>query len=268
MKPTGINSARSHPRPARRRAGRRRKRGLQSDDDRLHAGRRRRHGRPRTGCPSLGARRSPAAPGLAPYRAPHLAAALARTATQLARTSAGATAHDTSSACAAARDPSLGAAYLALGRAAHAPLGRPTSHAASRFSLCHVESPELPGRRGRHGVKSARQARTASQRCQRDKREARGAGARNCRDLNWSERRDLNSRPLAPHASALPGCATLRRGNDSRSGARRNQRRRMRSRSSSSARTWRITWRACVLSSRASSPSRRLRAPPIVKPSS
>src|SRR6516162_11036037 len=26
----------------------------------------------------------------------------------------------------------------------------------------------------------------------------------------WSERRDLNSGPLAPHASALPGCATLR----------------------------------------------------------
>ena len=26
----------------------------------------------------------------------------------------------------------------------------------------------------------------------------------------WSERRDLNSRPLAPEASALPGCATLR----------------------------------------------------------
>src|ERR1700728_460028 len=29
--------------------------------------------------------------------------------------------------------------------------------------------------------------------------------------LNWSERRDLNSGPLAPHASALPDCATLRR---------------------------------------------------------
>src|SRR5205807_8170802 len=27
---------------------------------------------------------------------------------------------------------------------------------------------------------------------------------------DWSERRDLNSGPLAPHASALPGCATLR----------------------------------------------------------
>jgi hypothetical protein len=27
----------------------------------------------------------------------------------------------------------------------------------------------------------------------------------------WSERRDLNSGPLAPHASALPDCATLRR---------------------------------------------------------
>src|SRR5579872_1100077 len=26
----------------------------------------------------------------------------------------------------------------------------------------------------------------------------------------WSERRDLNSGPLAPHASALPDCATLR----------------------------------------------------------
>jgi hypothetical protein len=28
---------------------------------------------------------------------------------------------------------------------------------------------------------------------------------------DWSERRDLNSGPLAPHASALPDCATLRR---------------------------------------------------------
>lgn len=27
----------------------------------------------------------------------------------------------------------------------------------------------------------------------------------------WSERPDLNRRPLAPKASALPGCATLRR---------------------------------------------------------
>jgi hypothetical protein len=26
----------------------------------------------------------------------------------------------------------------------------------------------------------------------------------------WSERQDLNLRPLAPQASALPGCATLR----------------------------------------------------------
>jgi hypothetical protein len=28
--------------------------------------------------------------------------------------------------------------------------------------------------------------------------------------MNWSGRRDLNSRPLAPQASALPGCATSR----------------------------------------------------------
>src|SRR3990172_5618855 len=28
---------------------------------------------------------------------------------------------------------------------------------------------------------------------------------------NWSERADLNGRPLAPQASALPNCATLRR---------------------------------------------------------
>ena len=30
--------------------------------------------------------------------------------------------------------------------------------------------------------------------------------------MNWSGRRDLNSRPLAPQASALPGCATSRLG--------------------------------------------------------
>lgn len=28
--------------------------------------------------------------------------------------------------------------------------------------------------------------------------------------IKCSERRDLNSRPLPPHGSALPGCATLR----------------------------------------------------------
>ncbi len=29
----------------------------------------------------------------------------------------------------------------------------------------------------------------------------------------WSGREDLNLRPLAPHASTLPGCATPRTGN-------------------------------------------------------
>ncbi len=29
-------------------------------------------------------------------------------------------------------------------------------------------------------------------------------------EVKWSERQDLNLRPLAPHASALPGCATFR----------------------------------------------------------
>ena len=29
-------------------------------------------------------------------------------------------------------------------------------------------------------------------------------------EVNWSGREDLNLRPLAPHASALPGCATPR----------------------------------------------------------
>ena len=28
--------------------------------------------------------------------------------------------------------------------------------------------------------------------------------------FNWSGRKDLNLRPLAPHASTLPGCATPR----------------------------------------------------------
>ena len=30
----------------------------------------------------------------------------------------------------------------------------------------------------------------------------------------WSERRDLNPRPLHPQCSALPGCATLRQGSN------------------------------------------------------
>ena len=29
-------------------------------------------------------------------------------------------------------------------------------------------------------------------------------------EMNWSERRDLNPRPFAPEANALPDCATLR----------------------------------------------------------
>src|SRR5574337_684755 len=40
----------------------------------------------------------------------------------------------------------------------------------------------------------------------------------------WSGRRDSNSRPLAPHASALPGCATPRRGVDYRRGVAEGRR--------------------------------------------
>ena len=36
----------------------------------------------------------------------------------------------------------------------------------------------------------------------------------------WSERRDLNSGPLAPHASALPDCATFRPERDDITAAR------------------------------------------------
>ena len=36
----------------------------------------------------------------------------------------------------------------------------------------------------------------------------------NLLNLFWSGRRDSNSRPLAPHASALPGCATPRLENE------------------------------------------------------
>ena len=34
--------------------------------------------------------------------------------------------------------------------------------------------------------------------------------------MEWSERLDLNQRPLDPQSSALPDCATLRRGRDYR----------------------------------------------------
>ena len=39
----------------------------------------------------------------------------------------------------------------------------------------------------------------------------RNEGPRRDKKEDWSGRRDLNSRPLAPQASALPGCATSRR---------------------------------------------------------
>ena len=81
--------------------------------------------------------------------------------------------------------------------------------------------------------------------------------------FDWSEREDSNLRPLAPHASALPDCATLRPGADY---SRIAQRRRILISSSSSTRSWRASWWAWVTSSRASSPSSRLRAPPMVKP--
>src|SRR5438270_5848413 len=38
------------------------------------------------------------------------------------------------------------------------------------------------------------------------------AFAKKIRGLQWSGRLDLNQRPLAPQASALPGCATPRHG--------------------------------------------------------
>ena len=44
--------------------------------------------------------------------------------------------------------------------------------------------------------------------------EHQAARPRRAQEGGWSERRDLNSGPLAPHASALPGCATLRPGED------------------------------------------------------
>src|SRR5579883_1519174 len=115
---------------------------------------------------------------------------------------------------------------------------------------------------------------------------------------DWSERRDLNSGPLAPHASALPDCATLRRfvldacdrrergslalgvmirrnagfaGEPPRQAGRpRRSRGRYRLRtfsssSSSSLTCLTICW-LCDTSVRASSPVSLLRAPPIVKP--
>ena len=103
---------------------------------------------------------------------------------------------------------------------------------------------------------------------------------------NWSGRRDLNSRPLAPHASALPGCATPRPEGCRDVAARDSsgrilkeapspgyqglgcgpQRRSDLSSASSSVRTWRTICWLCERSSRASSPASRWRAPPIVKP--
>ena len=40
--------------------------------------------------------------------------------------------------------------------------------------------------------------------------QAHHSGTRARGDLEWSERQDLNLRPPAPQAGALPGCATLR----------------------------------------------------------
>ena len=56
-----------------------------------------------------------------------------------------------------------------------------------------------------------------------ERMKARRCGPSLC--TKWSERRDSNSRPSAPKADALPGCATLRRNADSTSGGAGFQRR-------------------------------------------
>ena len=102
---------------------------------------------------------------------------------------------------------------------------------------------------------------------------------RRMRQESWSGRRDLNSGPLAPHASALPDCATSRPTEglkynapewppSPRDATATAQRRSSRKISSSSSRTWRMICWLWVLSLRASSPVSLLRAPPIVKPCS
>lgn len=108
----------------------------------------------------------------------------------------------------------------------------------------------------------------------------------------WSEREDLNLRPLHPQCSALPSCATFRVLSKPALSRGRNhtefsdlckpkrwtegkiavsqqvQALRPARISSSSLMVWLISWRTCVASSRASSPPRRWRAPPMVKPCS
>jgi hypothetical protein len=61
-------------------------------------------------------------------------------------------------------------------------------------------TPDHAGCCNTNAVQTVHQARTAS----RSDEPIRGL------DGNWSEREDSNLRPLAPEASALPGCATLR----------------------------------------------------------
>ncbi|MDQ5904248.1 MAG: hypothetical protein QG672_1841 [Pseudomonadota bacterium] len=84
----------------------------------------------------------------------------------------------------------------------------------------------------------------------------------------WSGRRDSNSRPLAPHASALPGCATPRRG------AEYNRKRGTTQTRSSAIKLKSSARRPCgagaspedAFASAGTPSSRRLRAPLMVKP--
>ncbi len=104
--------------------------------------------------PPYHARRAPLSPRLAAYRAFDLAAA----STRLARHFAGTATRGPARACPAPHYPAhhlpLGTTDLALHRAFNAARRRATSHAASRLSLCHFESPDVahlePGVTGRN----------------------------------------------------------------------------------------------------------------------
>ena len=104
------------------------------------------------------------------------------------------------------REGAAGAALLPLGRDDE-DLARLLERRAQRVEP-GGEDPVVVGEENAHA--STSRSRPDSGRIAQKETPGRAGGSSSNGKENWSGRLDLNQRPLAPHASALPGCATPR----------------------------------------------------------